>query len=261
MNLDIGVCIYCGARNVPLTREHVLPRGLGGSASPEGMADALVLQKASCGRCQQITQKIEKDCLTLMMDSAREKLGMKRKDRVKNEKKASLKLNDNSMVEQFVSWDSIPGVMIIPAFHTAGCFKGSPIDAPLACDYKVIIVEPARAKLSGDVAEVGVELAANPVVFAQMLAKIALGAAVAEYGYGNFEPFIQNVILKDGLGWGYWIGGYADTDHVEEDTNSFHSINIWHDDGPDGRLIMASIRLFAEYGAPANYVLVGRLDR
>ncbi|MED5509329.1 MAG: hypothetical protein VX841_03450 [Pseudomonadota bacterium] len=136
MNLNIGICIYCGADDVPLTREHVLPRGLGGNRSPEEMADAFVLQKASCVKCQQITQRIEKDCLSLMMDSAREKLGMKRKDRVKKDTKASLKLNDGSVLDQLVSWDKIPGVVVIPEFHTAGCFRGSPIDTPLACDYK-----------------------------------------------------------------------------------------------------------------------------
>ncbi len=250
MNLDIGICIYCGADNVPLTREHVLPRGLGGNTSPEGMADALVLQKASCEKCQLITQKIEKDCLSMMMDSAREKLGMKRKDRVKKDIKASLKLTDDSRVEQFVSWDSIPRVIVIPAFHTAGCFRGSPVNAPLACDYKVIVVESARTKLSDNIVEVGVEL----------LAKIALGATVAKYGYGNFRPFIHDVILKNGIGWGSWVGGHADTNQTEESTNSIHSIDIWDDDGPDGRLIMANIRLFAEYGGPTNYVLVGTLD-
>ncbi|MED5509328.1 MAG: hypothetical protein VX841_03445 [Pseudomonadota bacterium] len=115
-------------------------------------------------------------------------------------------------------------------------------------------------KLSDPLVQLGVEVTANPIVFAQMLAKIALGAAVAKYGYGNVKPFIQDVILKNGIGWGYWVGGYADTDRKDDNTNTLHSIDVWDQDGPDGKLIMANIRLFAEYGGPTNYVLVGRLD-
>jgi len=46
---DIGACIYCGDKALPLSREHVLPRGLGGSMSPDGYSDALVLQNIEWG--------------------------------------------------------------------------------------------------------------------------------------------------------------------------------------------------------------------
>jgi IS5 family transposase len=45
--LDVGACIYCGDDRSRLTREHVLPRGLGGNWEPEGFSDALVTGRAN----------------------------------------------------------------------------------------------------------------------------------------------------------------------------------------------------------------------
>ena len=50
-NLDVGACIYCGRKDIELSREHVMPRGLGGNWAPDGMANALVLKNASCKSC------------------------------------------------------------------------------------------------------------------------------------------------------------------------------------------------------------------
>ena len=52
MDFDVGECIYCGDTKPPLTREHILPRGLGGELSPVALHQALVLRQASCSRCQ-----------------------------------------------------------------------------------------------------------------------------------------------------------------------------------------------------------------
>src|SRR4051794_33678678 len=78
---DIGQCIYCGNTKPPLTREHVLPRGLGGFKSPNGYRSALVLQNASCEPCRKATQQIENDCLVNMLPHIRGRLGWWRKDR------------------------------------------------------------------------------------------------------------------------------------------------------------------------------------
>src|SRR5947208_13602278 len=82
LGVDVGACIYCGETRGPLTREHVLPRGLGGNWAPEGYSDAFVLQHATCSSCSQITQNIEDECLRSMMDPGRARLGLKRKDRI-----------------------------------------------------------------------------------------------------------------------------------------------------------------------------------
>jgi HNH endonuclease len=51
---SVGRCIYCGAVNSDLRREHIIPFGLGGN---------LVLPRASCRACEALTGKIEQACL------------------------------------------------------------------------------------------------------------------------------------------------------------------------------------------------------
>lgn len=54
----VGRCIYCGASGGKLTREHIIPFGLGGS---------WVLPDASCKVCAAITAKVEQFCLRPML--------------------------------------------------------------------------------------------------------------------------------------------------------------------------------------------------
>lgn len=258
MNLNVGKCIYCGTTEGPLTREHVLPRGLGGNDAPEGMVDAFVLQKASCESCRVITQSIEEKCLINMMDPARAKLGLKRKDRIKKTTTAHVDFADGCSQQIIAEWDQVPGPIVLPSFYEAGFFSMRETGVPVPCDYKIVIVRPATVPIEGATSMVGVELTADPKVFAQMLVKIALGAAVAHLGFENFYPLVRDVILQDGIEYGHWVGGYAGTNIVEEKSDEFHSIKVCPDAGIDGTLVVVEICLFAEFGAPTNYVVVGK---
>src|SRR5687767_8158480 len=79
--VDVGFCIYCGSRKPPLTREHVLPRGLGGNEAPRGRSHALVLRHATCEKCREITREVEEICLLGPLLPIRRVLGLTRKDR------------------------------------------------------------------------------------------------------------------------------------------------------------------------------------
>ena len=50
----IGYCIYCGTRERPLSKEHIIPYGLGG---------VWILGEASCDKCATITSEFEMDVL------------------------------------------------------------------------------------------------------------------------------------------------------------------------------------------------------
>lgn len=45
--------------------------------------------------------------------------------------------------------------------------------------------------------------------FARMLAKIALGLAVAKFGISGFEPLVRDLILNKPEEYGHWVGGFA----------------------------------------------------
>src|SRR5947207_38285 len=66
----VNRCIYCGKEPpIPLTREHILPQGLGGG---------IILLKASCGCCQKITSDFETATLRNMYLPYRFRVGLVR---------------------------------------------------------------------------------------------------------------------------------------------------------------------------------------
>lgn len=256
--LNVGACIYCGDKAGSLTREHVIPRGLGGNEAPVGYSDAFVLQNASCEKCRRITQKIEEECLLSMMGPGRAKLGLRRKDRATKTTAALIDRLDGTSEQLDLDWSQVPGGVIIPSFYEAGALTNKPLLDVVPCDYKFIMVAPATRTVHENVRRVGVRLSANPKVFAQLLAKIALGAAVAEFGVAGFEPLVRNFILTEPNEYGHWVGGFAGTTRAEQKTTEFHIISLIGNANPLGRFIIVGVRLFAEFGGPTNYVVVGR---
>jgi hypothetical protein len=252
--LDVGACIYCGDKTPPLSREHILPRGLGGGTAPDGYSNALVLQNASCESCRRITQKIEEQCLLSMMGPGRAKLGLKRKDRASESTKALITKSDGTSDEQEMDWSYVPGPVIIPAFYEATELSGKPTPSVAPFDAKMIVIAPATKVMRDGVTEVGVSLSVDSRVFAQMLAKIALGVAVARLGIEGFEPFVQELIIADPSEYGRWVGGYASSKQVENRTSNLHSVDL----RIRGKYVIVKICLFASFGGPTNYVVVGR---
>lgn len=116
----------------------------------------------------------------------------------------------------------------------------------------------ARGPVLEQSARIGVDLYADSKVFAQMLAKIALGLAVAKFGLTGFEPFVRNFILKNPNQYGHWVGGFAGTERAALPSSSFHRLHLQTKQVSAGTFIIVEIQLFAEYGGPTNYVVVGR---
>ena len=259
IELNIGVCIYCGDTRPPLTREHILPRGLGGNLAPTGRSAALVLQKATCERCRLITSKIEDECLRRMMDYARARLGLKRKDRSKSTMEMKLHRPDGTTERREVDSSEVLGPVVIPSYYEAGVLTNKPItDDTVPCDYHTIIVAPARGSIRNEPADASVEISADSKKFAQMLAKIALGMAVARFGVTGFVPTVRDLILNNATGYGHWVGGYASEKRREPPAAELHGVLLQTKQVSTGTFIIAEIRLFAAYGAPTNYVIVGR---
>lgn len=256
LHLNVGTCIYCGDSSPPLTREHVLPRGLGGNQAPDGLANAIVLQNASCESCQKITQRIEKECLVAMMGPGRARLGLRRKDRSRKTTSAHIDRHDGISEDREVAWEDIPGAITIPSFYPAPVLTGAPVPEFPPCDYQFHVLAPARA-VPDDARRIGVSLVADSRMFARMLAKIGLGITVARLGMQGYEPLVRDIILNglfhDGL-----VGGFAGTGRKDSQTTSLHALRLITNNGLPGQYIVAEIRLFAEFNGPTNYVVVGR---
>lgn len=257
LSLNVGACIYCGDNESRLTREHILPRGLGGNSAPQGHNDALVLQNATCYRCADITSKIETDCLR-QMNQARARLGLKRKDRAEATMKVSVELPDGTCEQREIDSDEILGPVILPCFYEAGALRKKPPADVAPCDYHIFVVASARGPILQQAARVGVDLHCNSKIFAQMLAKIALGLAIAKFGLNGFQPLIRDFILKNQNEYGRWVGGFAGTKRAAVASPVFHRLHLQLKQFGAETFIIVEIQLFAEYGGPTNYVIVGR---
>jgi hypothetical protein len=249
----VGQCIYCGSTKEPLTREHVLPKGLAGNEPPEGASEALVLRKASCTTCQEITLKFEQECLRDMLGPARRRLGLTRKDRRSATMPVLVSHPDetDATVQELIDLHVL-GAMAIPAFRTAQCFANA-TEKDLGVDYKFIWVE--RAVIPEGASSVGVELKANKVAFARMLAKIGLGLATACYGKEAFVPFVQRIITGEDTNIHRFIGGFCEEIPEPSTDGPFHAMKLLKHDG----MLIANIQLFAQFGGPINYVVLGYL--
>ncbi len=194
------------------------------------------------------------------MDYARARLGLKRKDRRSRKMRALIDLPDGSREDRYIDSDDILGPVILPSFYEAGAVANKPFSRSFEClrDLKVIIVAPGRGKML-DYTRIGVELNCKPLTFGRMLAKIALGITVAYLGVDGFVPTVRNLILNNPDECGYWVGGFGGSAGESPQTTALHKVNI---KGAahlkSGDLIVVEIQLFAEYGGPNNYVVVGR---
>lgn len=235
-----------------------MPRGLGGNEAPDGFSDALVLQRASCDTCRNITRRIEEECLISMMGPGRAKLGLRRKDRASPTTTADIDLPDGTREERELHWSEVPGPIVLPSFYEAGVLSDKPTPDVAPCDYKIVVVAPGRGPIFDEASRVGVSLSANAKTFAQLLAKIGLGISVAHLGFGGFTPLIQDFVRTNPDEYGRWVGGFAGTSRIEPRSRELHSVRLIPNGGPDGKFIVVELRLFAEFGGPTNYVVVGR---
>jgi len=258
-NLNVKQCIYCGDTNSKLTREHILPRGLGGNVALAGQTQAFVLQKATCELCRRITSLIENDCLRANRDYARARLGFKRKDRQPPKMEMIFDLPDGSTGRTNVDADDVLGPITIPSYYEAGALSNRSFpDSPAPCDYHMIVVASARGEILEQSPRVGVELRCDSKMFARMLAKIALGAAVARFGIKGFQPTVRNFILRDQNEGGHWVGGFAGAERRPLPSTQLHRIRVMTRTLAAGTFIIVEVQLFAQHGAPTNYVVVGK---
>jgi hypothetical protein len=103
-------CIYCGATDVPLTDEHIVPFSLGGR---------LIFPRASCAECQAVTAGITQVVARSMYGNLRVRLGVPTRRPKERPKKLPLKLRDNLGNEREIQipsklWPRSYPVLILP---------------------------------------------------------------------------------------------------------------------------------------------------
>ena len=107
----VGPCIYCGTTGSecnPITDEHIVP---------EGMAGAIILEKASCRDCARIISRAEGLCQRKMFPGIRALYGLYGKRRKKTRPMAfKLRLKTaRKLLEKLIPLDEYPFMAMFPS--------------------------------------------------------------------------------------------------------------------------------------------------
>lgn len=201
-------CIYCGAKEYvpgslePLSDEH---------AVPEGLAGAIIIEEASCRKCQKtINEEVEQQVLRGQLLPMRQHLKLKSKKKNRPNTSPSYKRRDGALI----SLDDVGGDVLLPAYGTDAFLNENPPLVP--CHLVRSAVMP---KVTSEKLEAVKRLLADPTAmerlrrnaeadpkammqvnislfaFNRFLAKIAHCMCVVHYGYDNFAPLLQKFIL------------------------------------------------------------------
>lgn len=253
---SVGKCIYCGSTS-DLTDEHVFAYGLGGDD---------VLPKASCKPCAEITGAFEQDVLRGLWWLARAVLNFPTrhpKDMPK-EFKVNVETKDGTQKVITLSEDERFGIAGFPEYAPPAILAPRPfLPGILITGHRMIgfgnSLEDIAKKYN--LASINGSITYKGTGFARMLAKIALGVAVARFGIDNLDKiYVRDSILNKKDDVGMWVGSdywEAPREHLEQEGKSRHASSIGVDDNGN---VQVRIRLFSfSPFSPAYLVVVGHL--
>ncbi|MDE2213217.1 MAG: hypothetical protein KGJ34_01645 [Patescibacteria group bacterium] len=251
----IGKCIYCDSIS-DLTDEHIFAYGLGGDD---------VLPKASCKSCAKVTGSIEQHVLRGLWWLARAVLDFpsRHPKDMPTEFKIRGETKDGIRTEIILTEDERFGIASFPDYAPPGTLISRPYSPGILMTGNRMIAFGKSFEEIGkkyNLASITGSVTYKGTTFARMLAKIALGVAVARFGLDNFEEiYIRDCILNKKDDVGMWVGcdnWTAPPELLERETKTRHASIIGVDDG----VVKVRIRLFSfSPYSPAYLVVVGRL--
>ena len=244
----VGRCIYCGTTDEPLHAEHIVPFCLGGS---------WILYKASCPDCEKVTREFE-CCVT-----SEQTLGIRTVENLPTRRKASrpknlpLKVRKAGQEETIdCPIDMYPVSLALELYGPPACIDKRSCKRGIGVQGIGTVNPPEKLmKRLRDVFQVdgcSFTISLQGLTQARLLAKIALGFAVAGYGPRVIEhAYIRKAILGKSEDIGKWVGCIGPPPAA---ANVSHEVKLGI--GRDNN-IHAFIRLFARYGTPEYLVVVG----
>jgi hypothetical protein len=246
---DIGECIYCGATDKPLDREHAIPYGLNGPWT---------LLRATCRDCADITHRFERDVLRSMLSAVRAVFAMQ--TRRKHERPAHLPLVfETAGVQSVVHVPLGEFPLYLPCLRLAPptLAFGQPAADTLPMELGLMHVagptfEDVSARQPAGVEFVGTRLSFAPTLFMRTVAKMAYCAAVYVVGVAPFRNLaIRDAILGKEPRIGHWVGSWSG-ERVNKNCG-LHGMTVMS----TGADVQVVVGLFAQFGAPEYHVALG----
>jgi hypothetical protein len=232
--------------------EHIIPLALGGS---------LILAEASCKTCERIiNREIETPVLSHEWGYLRSKREFPTRNKKKRKTHVIVYRYDGSSMKVPVA--DYPSPVPLYKFGEPRILTGLPpgIDH-LRWTMDVLGDHDGEAEMRRRHPDWNGHhvLRAQPYPFARLLAKIAYGYVVAEWGLGGFSPLGLDIILGRSDDYFYTVGGSWDIaepipggDHITDIALQVLSPRVLQ--------IRVNIRLFSKVRMPSYIVVVGNID-
>lgn len=263
-----GKCIYCGAQDVRLTDEHVVPFAIG--------KDATILEKSCCEVCQRIIQPYEQAVLGHQLGVFRamvEAPTRNKKDRPTHVTLQFVEANENNEVVRDLGERAIPladAPLILNLWQSPPpALLKFPLDPAKANGrpWRFIereVADPILQSVGREASVMRVGFKLPPVdrlQYLRTLAKMAHAYAAAELGPDAFKPFLTDVILKRSDDVGRYVGDLAGVASLEGATGHSFKITLGElpeDAGAGKGIIVVFMQLWADLGSPPHLVIVGQ---
>jgi hypothetical protein len=257
---EIGVCIYCGKASSQLTKEHVIPFGLGGNA--------IILKKACCEECRRITSKCEQNPIHNNWAEVRAALGFPSRKRNLAEENFPLDviLEDGSEAKLDLKGRETLGLVLFLEYETPAFFSQKEYRSGIIVNGVKLIgfgVNVEDFKKINKIKGFNLTTASSGNDFAKMIAKMAYCLTIACWGLDCFdERYILPTILNKRDDVGYWMGSNRDgkiTPLIGKQPGGF-AIRLGIVTSDSGkRNAIVSLKFFPSSEAPEYIVVVGSL--
>jgi hypothetical protein len=248
------LCIYCLNAERPLTREHVIPRGMGGG---------MILPEASCSNCQKIINEIETYCMRGPFLSHRLAAGMVNHPEDLGDAIRMPIIIDGVRHEKEFPVEQYPRFLVLPELHDSpGILGGHSTDGNFGrVSFSIWGDEEELRALNAEGNAILMD-GFNLDSFARALAKMAHGYAAGELRLENFDPLLPPFILgKAPNSATYLIGNWGE-DGMARPPGVIHQIGYAFRELGDRVLIEVRIRLFANLeNTPVYRIAVGFLTK
>ena len=255
----IGYCIYCGSKDGRLTREHVVPKGMGGKHKIDGFHHAPVLRAASCDSCREITSSIEEYCLQEMFDPIRMRLGLKQSTHPA-EIVTRLRLQSGEVIERKEAAASVTASLAIPLFTSAPRLLNPETPKQIRIVHANIF-PPKYKEVDGSI--IASHYSKLDVkIYERMIAKIGLGLAFCKHDPARLRPLVGKFIRGEETdGHGKYVFGRPLDQELPAEKGAPFMFTV-AEKLVNGRVYVFSyVRLFALFGTPTHGVVAAILNQ
>lgn len=242
-------CIYCWARDVRLSDEHVVPYSLGGQH---------VLEKASCDICANITKRFEQDVARGLWGDAR--AAYNAPTRRMKERVTEIVLEDPKGLDSdlTIPINDYPAGFVFYKMSRAGILEGREANEDVSATWTMDVISDDKRReefLKQAPGRLTVKFRHVPVSFAQMVAKIGYCQVMTSLSPEDFDAICLPYILGKAQNLSHIVGARPNNEPPEP--NIGYRLASHRFGTESFQVIVATVRLLANCNTPTYHVVVG----